>query len=79
MGSLEGKNVIITGGSLGIGFEVAKTCVKEGATVVIASRNEDDLNKALNELMSIKEGKHKCYSLDVSQYNQIKEFSNIWE
>ena len=34
MGRLEGKNIIVTGGSRGIGFAVAVDCLKEGANAV---------------------------------------------
>ena len=42
---LEGKFAIITGGSKGIGKGIAEAFLKHGATVVIASRKEQDLQK----------------------------------
>jgi NAD(P)-dependent dehydrogenase (short-subunit alcohol dehydrogenase family) len=36
---LRGKNVLVTGGSSGIGLAIAKKCLTEGATVVITGRN----------------------------------------
>ena len=44
--NLKGKNVIVTGGSLGIGKETAKALVDKGANVLITGRSEDRLNKA---------------------------------
>ena len=35
--SLEGKNILITGGASGIGFSIAQKCVDEGATVLICA------------------------------------------
>jgi NAD(P)-dependent dehydrogenase (short-subunit alcohol dehydrogenase family) len=75
MGLLDSKVIVITGGSLGIGFEIAKKCASEGATVVMSARNKDNLKKALNELKKIKDNNHQFYSLDVSQYNGVKKFS----
>ena len=43
---IRGKNIIITGGSLGIGKETAKALVEKGANVLITGRSEDRLHKA---------------------------------
>lgn len=76
MGLLDNRVVVITGGSLGIGFMVAKKCASEGATVVIAARNITDLENAVEELNKITDNHNRCYSLDVSQYNQVQDFAN---
>jgi len=44
--NLKGKNVIVTGGSLGIGKETAKALVEKGANVLITGRSEERLVKA---------------------------------
>lgn len=49
---LKGKVILITGGSLGIGYAVAEKCVEAGAQVVIASRTEKDLKDAAEKLKS---------------------------
>tara|TARA_B100000780_G_scaffold89887_1_gene62073 strand:- start:1337 stop:2041 length:705 start_codon:yes stop_codon:yes gene_type:complete len=41
-----GKNILITGGSLGIGKETAKILVSKGANVIITGRDEQRLLKA---------------------------------
>lgn len=43
---LEGKNVLITGGSTGIGLAIAEKSIKSGANVVIIGRNEYRLKEA---------------------------------
>lgn len=47
---LEGKSVVITGGSMGIGFATAKACLEAGASITICSRHARDLDKALEAL-----------------------------
>ena len=43
---LKGKNILITGGSLGIGKETAKYLTDKGANVLITGRSEERLIKA---------------------------------
>jgi len=47
---LEGKVVLITGGSKGIGLACARAFAEEGALVAIASRSAENLKKAAEEL-----------------------------
>ncbi|UII24289.1 SDR family NAD(P)-dependent oxidoreductase [Fulvivirga ligni] len=46
------KNVVITGGSTGIGFATAKAYIEAGATVWITSRSEENLRKAAEKINS---------------------------
>lgn len=48
----EGKCVLVTGGSSGIGFETAKEYLAEGAEVIITGRHEVALQKAKDKLGS---------------------------
>lgn len=50
---LAGKTVLITGGSKGIGYGIAQSCLKEGMKVMITARNEDDLDVAVSQLSKI--------------------------
>ena len=47
---LVGKTVIVTGGSKGIGWDIARTFAELGANVVISGRNQEALDDALREL-----------------------------
>jgi 2-dehydro-3-deoxy-D-gluconate 5-dehydrogenase len=48
--SLQGKNAIVTGGALGIGFGIASRFVEAGANVLLADINDDAVQKAANSL-----------------------------
>ena len=51
--SLKGKHVMVTGGSKGIGKEVAKEFVKRGANVTIMARNAQQLSEASQEISKL--------------------------
>jgi NAD(P)-dependent dehydrogenase (short-subunit alcohol dehydrogenase family) len=48
--TFEGRVGIVTGGATGIGFGIAKTLAGLGAHVVLASRKEENLQKAVAEI-----------------------------
>lgn len=47
---LSGKNIVIIGGSTGLGLSAAKAFITQGANVVVAGRNENSLKEAKNIL-----------------------------
>ena len=47
---LAGKIAIVTGGSRGIGFAIAKTLSENGATVVITSKDSEKIKKAESKI-----------------------------
>ena len=49
---LIGKVVLVTGASQGLGFEIAKRFVAEGASVVICARSSTDIQSAKTELLT---------------------------
>ena len=47
---LKSKNVLVTGGSKGIGLAIAELFAAEGANVAICARNADDVAKVVKAL-----------------------------
>jgi len=70
---LQGKKVIILGGSSGLGLATAKAAANEGASIVIVSSNQSRINSALNELPEDSKG----YAVDLSQERSIKDFFDM--
>ena len=66
--SLEGKTVLVTGASSGIGKASAIECAKLGARVIITARNEERLSQTLDLL----EGNgHQMYLCDLNNNDEI--------
>ncbi len=73
--SLEGKTILVTGASSGIGRATAIECSKMGANVVITGRNQERLNETFNEL---EDGEHFQFAADmlnVDDLNSLVEFT----
>ncbi len=68
--SLEGKTILITGASSGIGKAVAQECAAAGATCIITARNEERLLAALSSLDG--EG-HQYMLADLSNPESIED------
>lgn len=64
---LKGKTAIVTGGSRGIGFAIAKELADVGVQVIICSRNKEELREALKKL-SDKKKKALGMVADVSKF-----------
>jgi gluconate 5-dehydrogenase len=50
MGKLEGKVVLITGASRGIGLAIARALDQEGASLILVARNRGPLARAAAQL-----------------------------
>lgn len=71
--SLEGKTILVTGASSGIGRATAIECSKLGATLVITARNEERLKATFNELDNSFEQVHQMILADLSSVKSIED------
>lgn len=72
----KGKVVIVTGSSSGIGYEAARVLANKQATVIIAVRNLDKGNKALEKILGQnKDASVKVMELDLADLASVKNFA----
>lgn len=66
--SLEGKTVLVTGASSGIGRAIAVVASKMGASVIITARNQERLQETLSMMT---EGNHKVIVADMTLSDDV--------
>ena len=66
--SLEGKQILVTGASSGIGKATALACAKMGANVILNGRNTERLHEVMNLLP---EGEHNVMAADLSDREAV--------
>lgn len=60
---LEGRRILVTGGSLGIGLAVSRELARQGARVIVAARSIAAIDAAIGGLEG---GGHEAVAIDVS-------------
>lgn len=68
--TLEGKTILVTGASSGIGRGIAIACSKMGATVIINGRNEQRLAETMTEMQG---EENISLAADLSDSNSLTE------
>lgn len=66
--SLEGKTILITGASSGIGMQTAIETSRLGANLILTARNVERLNKTLNKCIK---GDNKIITADLTNYEEL--------
>ena len=69
MKDLNGKNIIVTGASGGIGYSIIEKLDKAGANILASGTRIEKLNELKNKYVNI-----KTLRFDISQSNKIDEF-----
>jgi len=70
--NIEGKVVVITGASSGLGEATARFLSPQGATVVLGARRSDRIQSLAEELKA-RGGKALAITTDVTHYEQVKQ------
>lgn len=73
MGLLDGKNAIVTGGSLGIGTAISLDLGKEGANVALTYRSHPDEAQEVARQIEEMGRKAMAYQIDVSNFAAAQE------
>jgi len=68
---INGNTILITGGSEGLGYALAKEFVKLGNTVIITGRNIEKLQQAQQTLKGV-----EIFKCDNSQYSEIEKLAD---
>lgn len=75
--TLEGKTILVTGASSGIGKAIAIECSKLGARLIITGRNEQRLNDTFNSLECLVDGIHIQIVADLNTESFDSILSNL--
>lgn len=76
MPDLTGKTAIVTGANTGIGYETALALYEAGAHVILACRNEEHAQQALNKMQSQNgKGSLEIGVLDLASLESVKQFA----
>ncbi|MFT6976120.1 MAG: NAD(P)-dependent dehydrogenase (short-subunit alcohol dehydrogenase family), partial [Bermanella sp.] len=70
------KNVLVTGGSSGIGLDLAKSYIRQGANVTLLARNQSRLDDAVKECLAqclTADQKVLAFSVDVGDESALSE------
>ncbi|MFA5864428.1 MAG: SDR family oxidoreductase [Phycisphaerae bacterium] len=72
--SLKGKTALVTGGSKGLGFALAKGLAEHGANVVIIARDANALQEAKTKIESSSQSQCRIFSFDLHDTSHIDIF-----
>ncbi len=79
IGNLKGSNVIITGGSSGIGLEAAKVMATKGASVTLAVRNVEKGKRIIEKFHSENpDAALTVMHLDLADLKSVKDFADLY-
>lgn len=80
---VKGKTILVTGGTAGIGLQIAKVCINNGANVIITGRNQTKIKQVCEELKqiaSLNQVQILGFEIDVIDADALQEkMTNIFD
>jgi 3-oxoacyl-[acyl-carrier protein] reductase len=70
---LKGRTALVTGGSRGIGYGVARVLAAEGCHLHLASRSKEDLEAARRRITEVHSVDVTCHALDLSSSENVRK------
>jgi len=78
--NLNGKVFIVTGANSGIGYESSLALAEKGATVVMACRNSEKAQRAMEKIKAaVPDAKVETMELDLASLKSIREFADTFK
>jgi NAD(P)-dependent dehydrogenase (short-subunit alcohol dehydrogenase family) len=75
---LSGKKAVVTGGTKGIGYAIARALIAGGVDVVVSARHEDEIDQTVDQLNELGPGRCAGFVCDVRNESQVKDlFANV--
>jgi 3-oxoacyl-[acyl-carrier protein] reductase len=75
---LSGKKAVVTGGTKGIGYAIARALIAGGVDVVVSARHEDEIEQTVDQLNELGPGRCAGFVCDVRNESQVKDlFANV--
>lgn len=69
---LKGRTALVTGGSRGIGFGVARTLAAEGCHLHLASRSAESLEAARRKVKEVRDVDVTCHPMDLASSENVR-------
>src|SRR5256885_12912497 len=73
---LKAKTAIVTGSTKGIGRAIAEALVREGVSVCISARKQNEIDDAVKHLNELGEGMAIGFVCDVRNHHQVEALIN---